>query len=333
MKKFIKWFFIVLAILTIVYFFGPKPKHPNYDTALPALAIPIKDMDGTLAKIESAFDIKPENETHIIWVDSTKQKTPYVIMYLPGFTASQAEADPIHKNIAKQFGCNLYLARLYGHGLKDTLHTFEDFTADKYWESAKLAYAYAKQIGDKVIIMSTSTGGTLSLKLAAEYDGIAAQIMMSPNIAINDPNAWLLNDPWGKQIAKMVRGGSTFFSTRQDSVYKKYWNHRYHVNGAVELEELLESSMTDANFKKVTEPICLLYYYKDEKNQDPVVKVSAMKKMFEQVATPANKKQQFAIPNADNHVIGSYLQSKDLATVEEKITNYMISILGMEKRK
>jgi hypothetical protein len=42
-----------------------------------------------------------------------------------------------------------------------------NLTADAYWESAKLAYAIGKQIGKKVILMSTSTGGTLALKLAA----------------------------------------------------------------------------------------------------------------------------------------------------------------------
>jgi hypothetical protein len=32
-------------------------------------------------------------------------------------------------------------------------------------------------------------------------------VLLSPNIAINDPNAWLLNDHWGLQIARLVVGG------------------------------------------------------------------------------------------------------------------------------
>jgi esterase/lipase len=329
MKKFLKWFLIIVAMLCIVYFVGPKPKHPVYNLALTDYS-KIANLDSLVAKQESEYKIKPNNESQIIWADSTKQKTEYAILYLPGFSASQVEGDPIHKNIAKKFGCNLFLARLYGHGLQDTLHTFEDFTADKYWESAKNAFAIAKHLGQKLIIMSTSTGGTLSLKLAAEYDGIAGQLMMSPNIAINDPNAWLLNDPWGKKIAAVVRGSDTLYSGRQDAEYKKYWNSRYNVNGAVELEELLETSMTNVNFKKITEPICMLYYYKDEKNQDPVVKVSAMLKMFEQVATPNNLKQKYAIPNAGNHVMGSFVQSKDLVTVEENITKYLKEVMQLK---
>jgi esterase/lipase len=330
MKKIIKGLLIAIGILTLLYFLGPKPMHPKFDLTLPTINLPIQSLDSFVAKQESGFALKPENEAQIIWVDSVKQKTEYSILYLPGFTASQEEGDPIHTNIAKKFGCNLFLARLYGHGLKDTLHTFEDFTVDKYWNSAKEAFAIAKLLGNKVIIMSTSTGGTLSLNLAAEYDGIAAQLMMSPNIAINDPNAWMLNNPWGRKIGKLVKGTDTLYSGRQDSIYKKYWYSRYSMNGAVELEELLESSMTNATFAKVKQPLCLLYYYKDEKNQDPVVKVSAMKIMFDKVATPTNLKQQFAIPNAGFHVMGSYLQSKDLVTVEEKFTSFIAKTLSIQ---
>jgi esterase/lipase len=332
MKKFLKWFLGILVVLTVVYFLGPKPKHPVYNLELPKITVTGKALDSMIAKQESAFDIKPENESRIIWADSTKQETEYSIVYLHGFTASQEEADPIHTNIAKKFGCNLYLPRLYGHGLKDTLHALEDFTADKFWETNKQALAIAKQIGNKVIIMSTSSGGTTAIKLLAEYDGIAANIMMSPNMAINDPNAWILNNHWGKQIATLVKGGNTFLSKRQDSAYKQYWTHRYKAEGAVELQELIETIVTNSNFKKVTEPTLLLYYYKDEQHQDPVVKVSAMKDMYGKIATPANKKQEFAIPNANNHVIGSYLQSSDLVTVEEKITNFMTGVLGMKMK-
>jgi esterase/lipase len=330
MKKFLKVLLFIIALLAIVYFLGPKPSHPKYDATLPNITETGNALQTFVAKQEATLDIKPDNQAQIIWADTAKQKTEYAILYLPGFTASQAEGDPIHKNIAKKFGSNLYLARLYGHGLKDTLHAFEDFTVDKYWESAKQAFAIAKQLGNKVIIMSTSTGGTLSLKLAAEYQGIAAQLMMSPNIAINDPNAWLLNNPWGKQIGKLVKGTDTLYSGRQDTTYKKYWYSRYNMTGAVELEELIETSMTSATFAKVKQPLCLLYYYKDEKNQDPVVKVSAMKTMYDKVATSANVKQQFAIPNAGYHVMGSYLQSKDLVTVEDKITNFMTGVLGLK---
>ena len=51
--------------------------------------------------------------------------------------------------------------------------------------------------------MGTSTGGTQALQLAAAYpNDVAALILMSPNIEINDPNAWILNNHWGLQLAQ-----------------------------------------------------------------------------------------------------------------------------------
>jgi alpha-beta hydrolase superfamily lysophospholipase len=324
MKKAFKILIVLIGVLAIVYLVGPKPKHPIYTPVLPQLNYDYKKSDSFVAAQEANFKIKPENESRIIWQDSLKNKTKYVILYLPGFTASQEEGDPVHTNIAKKLGCNLYLARLYGHGLQDTLHTFEDFTVDKYWESTLNAYSIASKLGDSLIIMSTSTGSTLGLRLAAMYKNIAAQVLISPNIEINDPNAWLLNNPWGKQIATLVKGGTTLYSRRQDEIYKKYWNLRYHVNGVVQLQELIETSMTKKIFSQVTAPTCLLYYYKDEAHQDPVVKVSAMKKMFDQLATPSFAKEQHAITNAEKHVLASYIESPNIITaVEDKIFSFL----------
>ena len=42
-----------------------------------------------------------------------------------------------------------------------------------------------------------------------------------------------------------------------------------------------------------------------------------MKRMFSQLGTPDNLKRQVAIPNAGDHVIGSYVKSKDVETVED----------------
>jgi hypothetical protein len=89
--------------------------------------------------------------------------------------------------------------------------------------------------------------------------------------------------------------------------------------------------MKESTFKKVKQPCLLLYYYKDEKHQDPVVKVSAMKRMFLQLGTPEKIKKQVAIPNAGDHVIGSYLKSKDLQTVQEEIEKFAVEILHLRE--
>jgi esterase/lipase len=277
---------------------------------------------------ETSHKLKPDNEARIVWSDSTRKKTEWAVVYLHGFSASQEEGDPVHLEFAKRFGANLYLARLAEHGI-DTTEALLNFTADKFWESVKQAYAIGKQIGNRVILMATSTGGTAALKLAAEYPEIAGLILLSPNIAINDPNAWLLNNHWGLAIAKLVKG-NYIVAKDTTTAYAQYWNNKYRIESTVQLEELIESTMKESTFKKIKQPVLLLYYYKDEKHQDPVVKVSAMKRMFKQLGTPDDLKRSVAIPNAGEHVIGSHLKSKDIPAVIGECNRFAIEIMGMK---
>ncbi len=261
--------------------------------------------------------------------DSNKQKTEYAIVYLHGFSASQEEGEPVHRNIARQFGCNLYLSRLAEHGI-DTTEQLMNLTADNYWESAKQALAIGKQLGNKVILMGTSTGGTQAIQLAAAYpNDVAAIILYSPNIAINDPNAWLLNNHWGLQIARLVKSGNYNDPADERAIYKQYWNKPYRLEALVTLEEMLETAMNKETFSKVKQPVLLLYYYKDETHQDKVVKVSAMKEMFAELATDTLLKRSVAMPNTGDHVIASPIKSGDVQGVENETVKFLKEVMKL----
>ncbi|TMI65476.1 MAG: alpha/beta hydrolase [Bacteroidetes bacterium] len=326
--RFLKWLGIILILLIVVYFFGPQPSTPKYSNQLPAVPPDAAQLEKYISDHEAKHKLKPDNEARILWFnDSTKEKTEYAVVYLHGFSASQEEGDPVHYEFARKFGCNLYLSRLADHGI-DTTESLANFTAERLWNSALEAYAIGKQLGNKVILMSTSTGGTLALKLCAEFPEIAGNIMLSPNIAINDPNAWLLNNHWGGQIAELIEGKHHTISDTT-AIYARYWNNRYVTRSLVQLEELLESTMKESVFEKVKQPSLLLYYFKDDDHQDEVVKVSAMKRMFTQIATPVELKRQVAIPNAGNHVIGSYIRSKDIEAVKNEVYKFTTEILKL----
>mgnify|MGYP001458589411 CR=1 FL=1 len=328
--KLLKWLAVILLVFTVVYFLGPRPSTPKYTTELPTIQASGPALDEYVARQEARFKIKPDNEARILWAnDSSKAVTEYAVVYLHGFSASQEEGDPVHFDFAQKFGCNLYLSRLDAHGI-DTSEQLVNFTADGVWQTAKEAFAIGKQLGKKVILLSTSTGGTLALKLAAEYPEIAGLILLSPNIEINDPNAWLLNNHWGLQIARLVKGRYNVVADTT-ATYAQYWNNRYRMEATVQLEELLESTMKASTFHKVTQPTLLLYYFKDEDHQDEVVKVSAMKRMFNQISTPAALKRQVPIPNAGDHVLGSYVKSKDIATVQAECEKFAMEVLKMKE--
>ncbi|TXT34861.1 MAG: hypothetical protein FD136_72 [Chitinophagaceae bacterium] len=328
--KFLKITVAIVSILLIAYLIGPHPAKPNYNNSLPSVPANAIELEKYIATEESKHNVKPNNEARIVWAnDSLKQRTKYAIVYLHGFSASQEEGNPVHQNIAKTFGCNLYLARLSEHGI-DTTDALINMTAESLFESAKDAYAIGKQLGEKVILMGTSTGGTLALQLAALYPEIAGLVLYSPNIAIKDPNAWLLNNPWGLQIARLVKGSNYMGVQKDNPLYQQYWNTKYRLEATVQLEELLETSMTKENFAKVNQPLLVLYYFKNEQEQDPVVSVSAMKEMFAQVSTVAEKKKMIPIPNSGNHVMASPIQSKDIVTVEKETASFLTAIYHLK---
>ena len=326
--KFFKWLGIIALVLIILYFLGPRPAAPAYAKELPVVPTEPAMLEKYIKDREAMHHLKSGNEARIVWLnDSLKNKTEYAVVYLHGFGASQEEGDPVHTLFAKKFGCNLYLSRLAEHGV-DTSEAMVNLTADKLWNSAKDAFVIGRQLGKQVILLATSTGATLALKLAAEYEGISGLILLSPNIAINDPLAWIANNHWGLQIAQLVKGK---YRTTEDTtaLEKQYWYNKYRMESVTELQELLETTMKASLFEKVKQPVLMLYYYKDEEHQDKTVKVSAMKRMFRLLGTPDSLKREIAVPNAGEHVIGSYITSKDLQTVENECMKFGKEILHL----
>ena len=320
-----------IGIFALIYISGPSFPKPQLSNKLPEIQVKTSEFETYLANKNSALKIKPDNESRIIWAnDSLKKRTSYCLLYLHGFSASWYEGNPVHIDFAHRYGMNLYIPLLASHGI-DTTEALIDMTPDRLYESAKEALVVAQSLGEKVILMSTSTGGTLSLKLAAEFPELMeGQILLSPNVAINNPAAFLLSKPWGLQIARSVyKGNYRITNTDFASEDCRYWNCKYRLEAVVYLQQLVESIMKKETFSKVNKPVFLGYYYKDEENQDKVVKVDVMLKMFDELGTPENMKQKIAFPEAGDHPIGSKLFSKSWQDVEKASFTFAEEKLGI----
>lgn len=328
-----KWLYLIGPVLALilVYVAGPRPGKPVYDKAFPNVPGEPVTLQQYILDNEAKHMLKPDNEARIVWLDSTKAKTAYSVVYLHGFSASQAEGDPVHLDLARRYGCNLFLARLSDHGV-DTTEQLLLFTPDRLWASGKQALAIGEAIGEKVILMSTSTGGTLALMLAAAYpEKVHALVNLSPNIEINNDLAFMANDPWGNQIARWVIGGD-YQVINYPPERQPYWNGKYRIEAIAQLQELLETSMTQETFKAVTCPSLTLYYFRNEQEQDPTVRVDAMLRMHEALGTDPALKRAVAIPGAGGHVIGSHLVAKDIPAVEREVNSFAEDVLKIRPR-
>ncbi len=331
MTKKRRWPWVVLAllgVLVLIFVLGPKPEKTDFSSlVIPKLTGDLKMLEDSITKKESSLPLKVDNEARIVWA-TPYQKTPYSMVYLHGNGASQEEGDPIHEALAQRYGCNLYLARLEDHGLTGD-NPLLNIDPLQWMQSALDAIAVGKAIGEKVILVSCSTGSTFALYLAAKYpDLVEAQIMLSPNVDYFDPRSFMMSGPWGLQMTRLILG-SDFYSWKAPGYAEQYWYTRYRIEGIITLKAIIDETMTKENFQMINDPIYLSYYYKDENHQDNVVSVKRMKEMFEQVGTPSALKKEVAHADAGTHIIGSDLFNQNLASVWTPLVSYCEDVLHL----
>ena len=321
-KKILWGILIFLALLVVVWILGPRVQYDAVDLTRPArLDLAIEEIDGYLQAKEASIEyLKEDNEARVVWADSSHQKTPYSVVYLHGFSASQGEGDPIHRLIADSIGANLFLARLRDHGL-GTKEAFRDVSPQDWIDDTKEALAIGRLIGEQVIVVSCSTGGTLSLPLAPVEESLHSLILLSPNIEIADPNAAMITGPWGEQLIESMVGEYRMVDSSQLS---QYWSGNYHIDGLKALQGLIDQTMNDDTFKKITTPIYMGYYYKNEQEQDPVVSVDAMLEFYDAVGTPSDQKHKTAFANAGDHVVCSKYKNENWQDVYDDIMAFLV---------
>jgi len=322
---------VSLGLLTAAFFAGPKADYPAFTGKIETLKISLAETEAFVSQKHLGVEnFKAGNESYILWADSTKQKTEYSVVYLHGFSASPMEGDPIHKEFAQRYGANLYVPCLAKHGILDR-ESFKDLTPKDLIDSAKEAIAIGNILGEKVIVLSCSTGGTLSAYLAAKNpEMIHAQIAYSPNIDLADDTSELLTLPWGLNLAQQV-SGSEYRHVPIPESCAPYWTMDYRLEGIIALKALIEETMYSDIFKKIDQPLFVGYYYKDEENRDKTVSIPAMKTFFDEVSTPENKKVIHAFPNGA-HVMLSPLQSKNLDAVRKETFKFAEEVLGLMKK-
>ena len=326
--KVLRGFAIFFLLLGALYLVGPRVETPELNESPVSVPSNLMSLEQWITEKENALgNVRSGNASQIIFNDSVPKKTKFSVLYLHGFTASGREGEPVHRDIAKALGANLYIPRLYGHGLEET-EPMLGFNNEDFWESGKEALAVAKQLGEKVIVLGTSHGGSLSLSLATDPD-IAALCLFGPNIAVYDPKAKLLSKPWGLQIARLVKGGNYHHMVTSNEEKKNYWTTKARLESLIHMQKFLDVKMRKATFKRVQAPVFLGYYYKNDSLQDQVVSVPAMLEMYDQLGTPQHLKQKKAFPEAGDHVLTSYLSTENYEAVTREVLQFLSDKLNI----
>ena len=331
MKTTGKWLAGIILTLIIIYSAGPRPSKPDFSLHGANLPGTLTELESSIIKNEKAVKgIKPDNQARIVWADSSKkEKTNIAFLYLHGFSASQAEGDPVHRDLAKKYNANLYLSRLAEHGIDRGDSSMINLSAGEFEASAKYALSIAERLGEEIVVIGTSAGGALALFLASRHPEIKAIVLYSPCVKLFDRSALILDKPWGLQIASLVSGGRVKNFEPESSIHANYWQLSYRIEALVALQNLVSNTMKPEVFSRIKCPVFLRYYYKNETEQDNTVSVPAMLKMFEELGTPTVLKQKVAFPGAGAHVIASHIRSKDWQGVERETDKFLSDIVKL----
>jgi esterase/lipase len=271
----------ILGLLAATYFAGPRnafgPKVPSQRTAP---AVKLSALDEWLRASEAAFpDLKPGNAKGIVWATSAKRRTPWSVVYLHGFSASRLETAPLSDQVAQALGANLFYTRLTGHGRPGEAlaqATVQDWMAD-----ALEAVHIGQILGERVLVVSCSTGATLAtwLALSPDADKVAAHVFLSPNFGPKDKRSEIINAPWGKSIALAFEGktrGWTPENSREDNA----WTSRYPTHALFPMMALVKD-VRESDLSVFQIPVLMLYSELDE-TVDPVETRSA----FARIGSP-----------------------------------------------
>ena len=276
------------------------------------------------ARIEHLID---GQQKQILWVNpEQKNRTPWAIVYLHGFSASNQEMAPVPQNVARALGANLYLTRLTGHGLQK--NALQNLSTDQLLNDAHEAYLIGEKLGDRVLLIGKSTGATLASWMAKQdqYNRIAALSLLSPNYGPKHPMAGLVYFRWGDKILRWVMGDRCVQDARSE-IHARYWSLDYPCAAILPMMALVKLTLQPKQLRP-TQPVQIIY-----SPHDQVVDTKMIEAFFRSLPNKQKQIQKFlksADPN--QHVLaGDAISPESNKEVTERIISFVNSLPNDEK--
>jgi pimeloyl-ACP methyl ester carboxylesterase len=327
---------LLLAVIGLVVLvaWGAQPR-PLPDLGPGSLA-PALDGDSFVAQ-----EIETDQALGV-WRDATWRlhrngpgRAPVVFVYVHGFGATRAEGEAVLDPLADRWGAHVLYVRLPGHGIDAEAHAAA--TPRQYARAVAHALQAAPLLGDKAVLVGSSTGGLLATWAAATLPSqVDALVLTSPLYAFHDPLAQQLLPrraalPLVHLLYGEVRdaGWSSDPEGRKVEGYDERWLIQQKYSALIALEDLRRAIARPEVFGAVTAPTLLLHYFRDEAHQDTVVSVPAMRAAFDRfgAGAPHPASRMVAIEDG-NHILTSAWVRTDKAAVTSAIEAFLHDTVG-----
>ena len=304
-----------LALIAIVGLLGPQV---DTNISLDDVTLP-DNLDLYLSESESRFDdITEGTEKKIIWAGSPGERTALSIVSFHGFSATRQELSPLADTVAKSLNANLFYTRLAGHGRGGP--GMVDGSVNRWANDANEALQIGHRLGDKVILIGTSTGSTLATWLALQPTNseLGAMILLSPNFYNADSDMRMLLWPWGKQIADTLIGKVRHWESK-NPLHEKYWANDYAMSSLLPMMGLVKT-VNDSDIEKINIPTLMIYSSKDK-----TISVPPIRETFARLGSEEKELFEFNdTEDPDYHALaGDLMSPSSTAVLAEKMSRFL----------
>ena len=306
---------VVLVVLLIAFFLGPRVE---IDTTLDSVELP-PDLDAYLKDSEGRYtDIVPGTEKTIAWAGEKGRKTPLSIIYLHGFSASRQETVPLTDRIASTLGANLFYTRFAGHGRGGA--AMAEGSVNDWLNDAYEALEIGRRLGDRVIVVGVSTGGSVATWLGSldSAQDIAAIVTISPNFGPIDWRSDILLWPWGEALANLIVGEEYSWEAQNEG-HERYWTHRYPTKALLTMMGLAHLARS-LELEAIETPILTLY-----SKEDRLVSPRQIERAFQRIGSPRKRLIPFnQTGDGSHHVLaGDILSPESTSEVAAMILSFI----------
>lgn len=293
---------LALAALAALVILGPRAGVE--EGAVAPVVIP-GDVEAYLhAREEGVPGLREGEGKTVIWADPEgRSSTGLAVVYLHGFSADRHELSPVPERVADSLGANLFLTRLTGHGQDGP--ALGAATAADWLQDAEEALTVGRRLGRRMVLMGTSTGGTLAVWAASQerWRGtVAALILVSPNFGPRDPFAGILLWPWGGLLASLAEGPERCF-TPLNPGQEHHWTTCYPTRALLPMMALVER-VRSSDLGLVEAPVLVL-----SSPQDAVVDARATERLLPRFGSRRKERVTLEGDDPSHHVLAGDIVS------------------------
>ena len=310
----------LLILLAFVMALGPQNSMgPELPTPRAAHVKDPLDLEAWLKSSEARVaHLRVGTEKEIVWASAHHTRTAWSLVYIHGFSATKLETAPLSSELAKALHANAFYTRLTGHGQGSAdlgQARVQDWMAD-----VNEAVAIGHQLGDRVLVISCSTGSTLAtwFGMTEHAKDVAAHVFISPNFGPKDKRAEMINWPWGQQIAFAIQGpsrGQLSVDPRQNQA----WTTVYPTQALFPMMALTRK-VRDSDLSQFKQPVLVFYSEKDQ-----VVDPALIQQAFK--ALGSKTKELFQVVDSDSenqHVlVGDIYAPRSVKPMVEHIESWI----------